>query len=133
MRFPRRWSQERAASLKVLRMRDYTDYLASPLWAGIRRRVYARAKGCCEVEGCTAVATAIHHWSYALKVMRGATLKGLQAVCEEHHQRAHRRVPKSPQQEAKRAQRRALRDLIATGGAIRQPSKAVPRLVKRTS
>lgn len=132
MRLPEQWKRERAASLMVLGMRNYAEYLASPLWARIRRRVYRRAEGLCETKGCSSKATAIHHWSYALKVMNGSTLKSLQAVCEACHLRHHgigNRKPKGP--DPRRERRRAFRALVAAGGAIKMPSTATPRLIRK--
>lgn len=128
---PAKWKRERAASLGALGMRDYVDYLASPLWASIRRRVYARANGVCESKGCSARPSAIHHWSYALRVMQGATLKGLQAVCKRCHKRIHGAGETTPQQKAKRVQRAALKAYIASGGAVAQPMPTTTRLVRK--
>lgn len=131
MQLTKRQRSEREKSLKALGMRDYVDYLASPMWAVIRRRVYARANGICETKGCGAKASAIHHWSYTLRVMRGATLKGLNAVCRDCHKRNHRIGKPSPAKAAKRAERQAFEAWVASGGAIAQKVVTAPRLVKR--
>jgi hypothetical protein len=131
MRLPERWKRDRTASLKALGMADYGDYLASPLWAVIRRRVYGRAKGVCEAAGCDKQPTAVHHWSYALPVMRGATLKALQALCKNCHDRAHGKRKSSPKAAVKRANKREWKAWVAAGGACGQKTTAAPRLVKR--
>lgn len=133
MKLPERWKRERAASLKALGMRDYADYLASPMWAVIRRRVYARAKGQCEAKHCDKPAAAVHHWSYALKVMRGATLVGLQALCTDCHRHHHGIKRVTAKVAEKRALRASWKAWVASGGLCGQPSNAKPRLVKRAA
>ena len=130
MKLPESWTRERARSLKALGMRDYADYLASPIWAAIRRRVYRRAHGICEACG-ERQATAIHHWGYTLKAMQGRNLNALQAVCESCHKRHHKIKADSPKKAAKKQMRREWRAWVAAGGAVGQPVLATPRLVRR--
>lgn len=60
----------------------YADYLASPLWATIRKRVFARSNAC---EFCGDRATQVHHSSYHRSVLDGSNLTQLHAVCRECH------------------------------------------------
>lgn len=130
MKLPERWKREREASLKALGMRDYVDYLASPLWARIRKTVYARAAGKCETSGCHNTATSVHHWSYALPTMRGSTIANLRALCDACHRRAHGIRKPSAKKQAKKERRKAMKEWVRSGGALGQKSTAVARLVK---
>lgn len=130
MKLPERWKRERTASLAALGMQAYMDYLTSPLWGSIRRRVYARAHGVCEAKGCSNVPSAVHHWSYAFQTMCGATLAHLRALCEPCHRRAHS-IPKPNQRKlAARVRRKAKKAWMKSGGALGQPTTAQARLVK---
>lgn len=60
----------------------YADYLASPLWATIRKRVFARSNAC---EFCGDRATQVHHSSYHRSVLDRSNLTQLHAVCRECH------------------------------------------------
>ena len=61
----------------------YADYLASSLWAGIRRRVMGRDKGQCQI--CAEKVSAVHHQRYRKDNLLGRTLAHMFAICEECH------------------------------------------------
>lgn len=63
--------------------RCYREYLCSPLWSGIRARVFKeKGIGC---RGCGKRATSIHHMSYRTDVLRGLNIIPLFPVCESCH------------------------------------------------
>lgn len=65
---------------------DYRQYLQSPEWRAVRRRVMGRARGWCE--RCRkAKALQVHHLTYAR--LGHERLTDLQAVCQSCHQAAH--------------------------------------------
>lgn len=72
---------ERAVSLR--HQEDYRDYLKTPLWRKIRRRVLKRDERVCKC--CAGNATQVHHRSYAPEVMRGENDDELACVCEGCH------------------------------------------------
>lgn len=72
---------ERVASL--CRQQDYREYLKTPLWRKISRRVLKRDKRVCRC--CTGNANQVHHRSYAPDVMRGENDDELASVCEGCH------------------------------------------------
>jgi hypothetical protein len=62
---------------------DYRDYLASPLWRRIRRRVLKRdGKRCAR---CGGEAVVVHHRSYAPRVLDGLADEWLASLCEGCH------------------------------------------------
>lgn len=61
---------------------SYRQYLASDLWADIRRRVLERDGGLCV---CRRPASQIHHTSYAPSVMSGEDIGPLVSVCRMCH------------------------------------------------
>lgn len=73
----------RRKSLEALGFADYREYLASPLWAAIRQRVFKiRGKRCV---GCRCAATQVHHKKYTLCVMSGEDLRQLVPMCGDCH------------------------------------------------
>lgn len=84
------WLDARQKVLKQLGFATYGDYLASPLWKGIRIRVLARARYACQIcskPGRYHRAVEIHHQSYDLDTMQGTTLDYLVALCHRCHRR----------------------------------------------
>jgi hypothetical protein len=76
---------QRNALLKKLGIGPtYADYLASPLWAGIRRRVMGRDKGLCQI--CAKKASSVHHQRYRKANLLGLTLAHMFAICRECHE-----------------------------------------------
>lgn len=73
--------KERVASLRG--QQRYRDYLNSPLWRKISRRVLERDEHVCRC--CTGTATQVHHRSYAEDVMRGENDEELASVCDGCH------------------------------------------------
>lgn len=69
--------------LKLLGFRSYADYLNSPLWKKIRKRVLRRSKHRCEV--CGGVAKQVHHRSYTNQTLLGRRDDFLVAVCGDCH------------------------------------------------
>lgn len=63
--------------------RGYRDYLRSPLWKKIRRRVVVRYDGRCVC--CDAEAECVHHTIYSGPVLRGETINGLFPLCFDCH------------------------------------------------
>jgi 5-methylcytosine-specific restriction endonuclease McrA len=66
---------------------DYADYLKSPLWRTIRRRVLKRDGNVCR--RCGGKATRVHHRSYADEVMAGNDDRQLASICEGCHNVIH--------------------------------------------
>lgn len=62
---------------------EYCEYLQSPLWKKIRRRVLKRDRGICQL--CQAKATEVHHRSYDTDVMLGKNDAGCISLCEKCH------------------------------------------------
>jgi len=73
--------KERVASLR--RQQDYREYLNSPLWRKISRRVLERDEYVCRC--CTGTAAQVHHRRYAEDVMRGENDDELASVCGGCH------------------------------------------------
>lgn len=60
-------------------------------WNRTRRRALARASWVCQVAGCAAKATDVHHLT---PIADGGAVfdpANLQAICAEHHRKQHRR------------------------------------------
>lgn len=73
-------------SLADLGFADYAAYLASPLWAAIRKKVLSGSAGLCG--GCGAEKpTQVHHRNYSLPVMKGERNEKLVPVCRGCHQK----------------------------------------------
>jgi hypothetical protein len=82
----RRKLERRRAELEPWRSAEYRDYLQSPRWAVLRRRVIERAGGVCE--GCRSrAAVNVHHLTYSH--IFHEFLWELVAVCRECHERYH--------------------------------------------
>ena len=65
---------------------DYQEYLRSPEWDALRKQVYRRADGNCEL--CGAPAGAVHHVRYP-KQFKDDHPNNLLAVCEDCHKKLH--------------------------------------------
>lgn len=61
----------------------YAEYLKSPLWAKIRRRVLKRDGQACR--SCGRRATQVHHGEYTPGTMSGSDLTMLFAICGPCH------------------------------------------------
>ena len=66
---------------------DYADYLKSPLWRKIKRRVLKRDGNSCL--RCGGKATRVHHRSYADEVLAGNNDAQLASICEGCHNFIH--------------------------------------------
>ncbi len=77
---------ERRTSLYRLGFRSYEEYLASPLWKGIKAKVSVSNKGgkCKVCKNNRAVE--FHHKSYDLQVMQGLDLRKILPICRECHE-----------------------------------------------
>lgn len=64
---------------------SYSDYLASPLWYGIRLRVLKRDENKCF--GCGRRASQVHHRSYTKANLGGHTLEKMVSICRACHER----------------------------------------------
>ena len=62
---------------------SHFEYLESPLWRKIRRRVIKRDGGVCAL--CPAKATEVHHHSYEYEVIIGQNDRDLIALCSACH------------------------------------------------
>ena len=66
-----------------LGFKSYSDYLRSPLWSAIRKRVF-KAKGrSCFL--CGAFATQVHHQRYREDDLNGNSIRKLFPICGECH------------------------------------------------
>ena len=79
-------SGERGGMDKV-QAADYADYLKSPLWQKIKRRVLKRDGKTCR--RCGGKATRVHHRSYTDKVLAGNDDEQLASICEGCHNFIH--------------------------------------------
>lgn len=89
--FKNKWSvyKSRNRMLRELGFESYAAYLASDLWARIRRKVMkykGDGKGLCNK--CGRPATQVHHSRYDRKTLLGESIKHLWPVCAECHQAA---------------------------------------------
>ena len=64
----------------------YPEYLASPLWASIRKRVLTATPICV---GCNRYATQVHHRDYRPRVMPGEDITPLVPMCPPCHKHIH--------------------------------------------
>lgn len=113
--------------LAELGFTSYRDYCKSPLWAGIRSRVFD-LKGRTCLKCLKAKATQIHHERYELEVMRGLDLSPLVPICGPCHEAQHPdKVRARRPKKAKPKKRKARRDLatnpwqIHNAAAWREP------------
>ncbi len=79
-------SDERGGMDKV-QAADYADYLKSPLWRKIKRRVLKRDGETCR--RCGGKATRVHHRSYTDEVLAGNDDEQLASICEGCHNFIH--------------------------------------------
>lgn len=77
--------EERNAMLRGMGFDDYKSYLNSPMWAGIRARVFENCPDCVK---CGRDARQIHHLRYTAKNLSGESLSGLVAICAGCHVKA---------------------------------------------
>lgn len=70
--------------LRAMGYGSYREYLASPLWAKIRRRVFGRDEGKCRI--CEGRGEQVHHQSYDLRTLKGKTIKRLLLLCCKCHE-----------------------------------------------
>lgn len=75
------------AALIALGFSSYDEYLGSPLWLSIRRRVLEFFEGKCA--DCRRDASQVHHLRYNIANLSGRSLKGLLALCKRCHCRRH--------------------------------------------
>jgi hypothetical protein len=62
---------------------EYSEYLQTPLWRKIRRRVLKRDGGLCQI--CNAPADEVHHRSYEYDVIVGKNDEGCISLCAKCH------------------------------------------------
>lgn len=75
---------DRNQHLRGMGFATYADYLASPLWEGIRRRAYQYHGFKCKL--CKkAKADSMHHISYSRVVLEGHDLSKLSPLCDPCH------------------------------------------------
>lgn len=70
--------------LREMGFASYRDYLASPLWSKIRKRVFGRDGGRCRA--CGEKGGQVHHQSYDLRTLKGKTIKRLLLLCRKCHE-----------------------------------------------
>lgn len=75
------------ALLLEMGFQAYTAYLASPLWAEIRRRVLKKSKRCAD---CGSPAFQVHHEAYTRENVSGVSLEYLAPLCRHCHEARHR-------------------------------------------
>lgn len=75
--------RERHRVLSDLGFLSYEEYLASPLWQGIRLRKLKEDNHCwgCGRPGCWQV----HHADYSRETLLGESLMGLRTICDRCH------------------------------------------------
>ena len=74
-------------SVDVLLMDYHTEYLISPLWRKIKKRVLARDSRRCSF--CNGPAQVVHHRSYAREVLEGTADEMLASLCNPCHNYLH--------------------------------------------
>lgn len=79
--------QKRDLLLARMGFASYADYLASPRWQVIRKKVLKRSKGVCECCG-EKPSTEVHHRSYGWYALTGRRLEYLVAACRDCHKGA---------------------------------------------
>lgn len=78
----------RRTALNHLGFKDYGEYLASPLWAKIRKMVLRRDNCHCIV--CGGLATQVHHRRYDRQTLAGEQIRHLYSACSDCHEAAER-------------------------------------------
>ena len=75
---------QRDAVLREMGFANYDEYLRSPLWAKIKRRLLKVCDRC----PCGAPATEFHHRSYKRRYLegRGKVTKFIVPICRRHHE-----------------------------------------------
>jgi uncharacterized Zn finger protein (UPF0148 family) len=116
--------------LSPLGFSRYDDYLNSPLWAGIRTRVF-ESKGRTCLRCLTAKANQIHHERYDLATMRGDTLLHLTPICGDCHQSEHG-ISKKPSTSPAKARKKKNRRSKASRKRRRREREGVVRPTKKT-
>lgn len=92
---------ERNANLKTMGFRNYKEYLRSPLWKGIRAKVFATKGKVCEL--CDRLADIVHHNWYGVSDLLGGRMCNLHPLCEQCHERIeHSNGKKARHQDARR-------------------------------
>jgi hypothetical protein len=72
----------RNENLKQIGFNDYSEYLASELWLGIRSKVLKKNNRC---KVCSRKAVVVHHRNYSVSVLLGKKLKPLVSLCRGCH------------------------------------------------
>lgn len=70
--------------LRAMGYGSYGDYLRSPLWAKIRRRVFGRDEGKCRI--CGERGEQVHHQSYDIRTLKGKKINRLLLLCRKCHE-----------------------------------------------
>lgn len=70
----------------------YPEYLASALWASIRKRVLTVTPMCV---GCNRYASQVHHRDYRPRVLSGEDLTPLVPMCPAYHKKVHGGGPRA--------------------------------------
>jgi len=78
------------AARREEKKRLYEEYLRSPEWKAIRRKVLARDQHRCRASGCERRATVVHHARYP-HVLGREHLSWLYSLCAPCHDEIHRR------------------------------------------
>lgn len=95
----------RNSILLEMGFKNYSQYLRSPLWKGIRAKKLKHDPNC---YGCGKKARQVHHSDYSREVLAGETQFGLWSVCKRCHQWSeftrdgYKRTPKEATDELKR-------------------------------
>jgi 5-methylcytosine-specific restriction endonuclease McrA len=77
------WINPRDQMISAMGFNSYEAYLASPLWIGIRSRVFhLKGSGCVL---CDSRAEEVHHRKYTRPVMLGHDLRWLEPLCRSCH------------------------------------------------
>lgn len=77
--------ERRDRNVRKIGFATYADYLASPLWARIRREAMERSGRRCEC--CGQPAVQVHHRSYAVACLLGQRPQWLTPICDACHGR----------------------------------------------
>jgi hypothetical protein len=85
-----RWDAYRGRDriLRELGFEAYADYLASELWATIRKRVLGKEKWTCK--RCGRKGTQVHHIQYTKENLSGRSLSRMVCLCAHCHEKSER-------------------------------------------
>lgn len=75
--------------MKQLGFRNYTEYINSQLWKGIRKKAFSIHGQRCN---CGQKATQVHHLDYSMQTLRGeirAIEEFLRPICKDCHFKEH--------------------------------------------